>query len=115
MIHIVGAKGIIGVHLLKQLQTGDPISVHKSGNWNFATITEGDTVFYLRAISSPFQAVIDLKTSHHINVTKTQVAITELIDRGARIVFASSDVVYGETGSTFANEETPRNPYGEYA
>ena len=115
MIHIVGAKGIIGAHLLKQLQTEDPISVFDSGNWNFATIAQGDIVFYLRAISSPYQAAIDPKTSYDINVIRAQMALQDLINRGARIVFASSDVVYGETGGNFAKEETPRNPYGEYA
>lgn len=52
---------------------------------------------------------------YEFNVTKTEKALSEILNGGARVVFASSDVVYGETAESYVSEDTPINPHGEYA
>jgi len=115
MIHIVGSRGIIGLHLAKRFEYLVEVKTHMSGDWNFSSVVENDLVFYLRSVSSPFKVMIDPVYSREINVDKTKVAISRMIGAGARIVFASSDVVYGDTQDSFVDEFTPVNPYGEYA
>lgn len=115
MIHIVGSSGIIGHHLKTIFNHTAAFVLHEGGKWSFETVSKGDLVYFLRSISSPFVAMEDPKASYELNVTKTKKAISEILKSGARVVFASSDVVYGETSESFATEETPVNPYGEYA
>lgn len=115
MIHIIGAQGLIGLHLKKKFEAEQHLTVHKSGNWNFSSVVENDTVFYLRAVSSPFDVMVNPISSKVINVLKTKEAISSMLYNGARVIFASSDVVYGDTQNSIADEETAVSPYGEYA
>jgi len=115
MIHIVGSQGIIGRHLLNRFENNEEVKAQISDDWNFSSVGENDLVFYLRSVSSPFKVMSDPVYSREVNVNKTKVAISKMIDVGARVVFASSDVVYGETRDSFVDEFTPVNPYGEYA
>lgn len=115
MIHIVGASGVIAGHLKMMFNPKKSLAVQESGNWNFDSIAKGDLVFFLRSISSPFAVMKEPQVCHAFNVTKTGKAISEILVGGARVVFASSDVVYGETAESYASEDTPINPYGEYA
>lgn len=115
MIHIVGGSGIIAGHLKTMFNAKNSLAVQESGNWNFDSISKGDLVFFLRSISSPFAVMKEPKVCYEFNVTKTEKAISEILVSGARLVFASSDVVYGETAESYASEDTPINPFGEYA
>ena len=115
MIHIIGAQGMIGLHLSKKFKMERELTVHKSGSWNFSSVARGDTVFYLRSVSSPHKVMMDPISSKIINVSKTIEAVSTMLSMGARIIFASSDVVYGDTQNSIAQEETATNPYGEYA
>jgi dTDP-4-dehydrorhamnose reductase len=115
MIHIVGGSGVIGLHLKQRLQGREKLFVQEKGNWDFSSILKDDFVFYLRSVSSPFKVMSDPEGSREINVIKTKKAISDMLSVGARIVFASSDVVYGDTKNSIVDEETPINPHGEYA
>jgi nucleoside-diphosphate-sugar epimerase len=115
MIHIVGSSGIIGDHLKRIFNRAEAFELQESGKWSFESVSKGDLVYYLRSISSPFITMEDPKASYELNVIKTKKAISEILKNGARVVFASSDVVYGETSELYATEETPINPHGEYA
>lgn len=115
MIHIVGGQGIIGLHLKKELEAHGNLIVQESGNWNFSNVAKEDSVFYLRAVSSPLNVTLNPVSSKVLNVTKTKEAIQTILSCGARIIFASSDVVYGDTENSIAREETITRPYGEYA
>lgn len=77
-------------------------------------IADGDVVFLTAAISAP-----DICTREHdrawgANVTGTLAFISSAIDRGARVIFFSSDTVYGEREDEF-DERTACKPAGEYA
>jgi len=49
-----------------------------------------------------------------VNVTGTSECISRAIERGGRVVFFSSDTVYGERNDIF-DEDAESNPAGEYA
>ena len=117
MIRIIGSQGIIGKHLSKTLFSREDLFIHPSNTWKFELPSDmqGDTVFYFRAISSPFLVEKNLKEAFRINVTKTNLIIEQLLTRGARIIFASSDVVYGDTGRLLATESSQIKPFGKYA
>jgi nucleoside-diphosphate-sugar epimerase len=74
-----------------------------------------DLIFFFRANSSPFSVAKNPSDSFNINVVQTRLAIERILERGARVIFASSDVVYGDTGTFFATEEFRTRPHGEYA
>lgn len=115
MIYIVGGNGMIGSHLKRTFQNWVPFVLQESSNWNFSSVTKDDFVIFLRAVSSPFKVFSDPIFSKEINVTKTIEAISTMLTNGARIVFASSDVVYGETKNLIVDETMHINPFGEYA
>lgn len=78
------------------------------------SIDVGDIVFLTAAISAP-----DICTHEHdrawaVNVIGTSSFIQSVINRGARVVFFSSDTVYGEREDEF-DETAVSNPAGEYA
>ncbi len=91
-----------------QLKLNDPL------NFNYQKISSGDTVFLTAAISSP--DICDHKSEYawSINVSGTIKFISQVIERGARVIFFSSDTVYGERQFKF-NETASISPLGNYA
>jgi nucleoside-diphosphate-sugar epimerase len=78
------------------------------------TIDDGDVVFLTAAISSPDICAREHDRAWAVNVTGTSRFIQSVIDRGARVVFFSSDTVYGERDDEF-DETADCKPAGEYA
>lgn len=66
------------------------------------------------AISAPDICAREHDRAWAVNVTNTSSFIQSVIDRGARVIFFSSDTVYGEREDEF-DEKTACNPVGEYA
>lgn len=77
-------------------------------------INDGDTIFLTAAISAPDICVREHDRAWAVNVTGTTEFIANVIARGGRVVFFSSDTVYGEQVDEF-DERTNCNPAGEYA
>ncbi|GLS03826.1 capsular polysaccharide biosynthesis protein [Chitiniphilus shinanonensis] len=82
--------------------------------FNYSLISRGDVILMLAANSSP-----DFCRDHHELAWKTNVIgssafISRCIERGGRVIFFSSDTVYGEQ-SSMCNESSKCNPVGEYA
>jgi nucleoside-diphosphate-sugar epimerase len=117
MIRIVGSQGIIGKHLSYELSTRGNLIVHQSKSWDFDFPPDltGDVIFFLRAVSSPFYVAANPGEAFETNVIKTRLAIEDMLEKGARVIFASSDVVYGDTGINIVSENTQTRPFGEYA
>ena len=82
--------------------------------FDFECIGSGDVVFLTAAISSPDVCVREHARAWGINVIGTSEYINRFIGRGARVVFFSSDTVYGERDDKFC-EGAVCNPSGEYA
>lgn len=77
-------------------------------------ITHGDVVFLTAAISAPDICAREYERAWSANVIGTSAFVSSAIDRGARVVFFSSDTVYGEREDEL-DEKAACNPAGEYA
>ena len=76
-------------------------------------INTGEIVIIFFAISSPRACEIEPETSFLVNVTATNDVIKETLGRGGKVIFISSDVVYGNTTKA-ASESSPLYPAGNY-
>jgi dTDP-4-dehydrorhamnose reductase len=98
----VGADGLI------QLRLDAP------DEFDYQIIQPSDVVFFTAAISAPDICAREHDRAWAVNVTGTSEFIDKVISRGGRVVFFSSDTVYGERGDAF-DETAKSNPAGEYA
>ena len=55
-----------------------------------------ETVFIIAAVSSPDICTNEFDYAWKVNVTKTKELINILLSKGLKIIFFSSDTVYGE-------------------
>lgn len=130
MYHIFGASGFIGTRFIEFLnQKGiteyigysydesdeyRKLDLLNIDNKIFDFISEGDIVIFLAAISSPDICENNYQHAKSVNVTGTEKFIAECLKKKAKIIFFSSDVVYG--GNKGINTElTTPNPVGKYA
>lgn len=127
-IIVVGATGYIGKPLLAgvslKLKGYGTSSTHQDGllhlqldapnNFDYEIIRPSDVVLLTAAISAPDICARDHDCAWAVNVTGTSEFITQVIARGGRVVFFSSDTVYGERNDEF-DEQALCNPAGEYA
>lgn len=125
---VVGASGYIGKPLfssvsLKAIGYGTTSS-HQDGllrlqldtpnDFDYEIINPSDVVLLTAAISSPDICAREHDRAWSVNVTGTSEFIVQVMARGGRVVFFSSDTVYGERDDAF-DEQAPCNPAGEYA
>lgn len=124
----VGATGFVGSALLKEaLKLGPALGTSSSARdgllllrldapeaFDYGRVHRGDVVFLTAAISAPDIVSRDYDRAWQVNVTGTSSFIEQVIDRGGRVVFFSSDTVYGEREDRF-DETAPCCPAGDYA
>lgn len=127
-ILVVGIAGFIGGQLFDAArQTGPAIGTSRSGGnstlaldlarpelFDYAQINPADTVLLAAAISSPDVCAREHDRAWATNVTGTSEFIERVMARGGRVIFFSSDTVYGEQTVAF-DESAPCKPAGEYA
>jgi dTDP-4-dehydrorhamnose reductase len=127
-IFVIGATGYIGSHLLRSASANavaiGTSSSGKSGllklrieapaEFDYSQIISGDVILLTAAISNPDTCAREHAQAWAANVTGTSEFIHRVFDRGARVVFFSSDTVYGEVSEEF-DEASAVNPTGEYA
>lgn len=127
-IFVVGASGYIGKLLHKSSKadcvaygtssTGTaellPLRLDAPADFDYGLIQPADVVLLAAAISSPDICAREHERAWAVNVTGTSGFVTQVISRGGRVVFFSSDTVYGERGDAF-DETANSNPAGEYA
>ncbi len=82
--------------------------------FDYAQLDDDSRVVLLAAISAPDQCRKDPQHCRSVNVDGTMAFIEGALARGARVLFASSDTVYGER-SEVCDEWTSPQPVGEYA
>lgn len=131
-VFITGADGYIGSRLAQELsdkyriirilQYGEnarlSLDLEKPEKFQFDQIEEGSYVIHLAAVSSPDKCSKEYDRSRQINVTGTSYFIEECLKRGSRVLFFSSDVVYGASdfeGEKYFDENSSCNPLGEYS
>lgn len=127
-LFIVGARGYVGSALFAIAnKRGSAIGTSSSGGneflpllldppteFDYGKIRPDDVVLLTAAISAPDICAREHDRAWAVNVTGTSRFIQSVIDRGARVVFFSSDTVYGERNDAF-DETAECNPAGEYA
>ena len=135
-LHIVGAQGNIGsrlvektegkydirkitspsrVHLLTKANAYHVINLANDiSNYDFDTLKMGDTVAFTAAISEPSVCADQFEVALRVNVTSTGDFIYEALKRGCKVIFLSSDAVYGNVLGEF-NDEEEVDPLGVYA
>jgi dTDP-4-dehydrorhamnose reductase len=82
--------------------------------FDYSTVRKHERVVLLAAISSPDICTKNYDFAYSINVSGTIKFVEECLKRGARVIFFSSDTVYGATEAP-VDESTRVNPFGEYA
>lgn len=125
---IIGASGYIGKRLLSVSKsfsnnvlstTSDKnssffLDLANPDEFNYQLLKNIDVVFMAAAISSPDICLNEYDYAWNINVVGTSKFIKKAIYYGAKVIFFSSDTVYGEKNTEF-NETADCNPAGKYA
>jgi nucleoside-diphosphate-sugar epimerase len=127
-VFVVGATGYIGSHLLRSAHKVTTVfgtsssgkhgllrlRIEAPSEFDYTQVVPGDVILLTAAISNPDICARDHAQAWAANVTGTSEFIHRVIDRNARVVFFSSDTVYGERAEEF-DESSPVTPTGEYA
>lgn len=123
-IYIVGATGYIGHNLLKalgdkgeqnvSLVSRDLVDLSNTGFDTFIdTLNPNDFCIILAALSSPDVCEKEFDRAYEVNVTNTSYFIDKLICKKVRVLFASSDTVFGLLEGV-ATDDSPLAPIGAY-
>ncbi len=118
-LHIIGAKGNIGSRLVEKTEgkydirkVVSPARTHlftvDSGyhvlnlaednfTYDYDTLKMGDTVAFTAAISEPSVCAKQFDLAVKVNVESTGEFIQQALDRGCKVIFLSSDVIWGAT------------------
>ena len=127
-ILIVGASGYIGGLLLEYAKyfcnaygtsTSNavgllPMRLEHPDDFDYEFIQPDVIVLLSAAISAPDICAHEKDRAWAVNVTGTSEFIAKVMTRGGRVLFFSSDTVYGERVDAF-DETAKSNPAGEYA
>jgi dTDP-4-dehydrorhamnose reductase len=114
-LFLVGADGFVGSHM-KSKKSRPTTMIANPGDWEIPQkLPRGSTVLFLRAISSPYFVTLNPIQSHSINVTSSSNFIGNCLEFGHRIIYSSSDTIYGERPDLAAKESDVVNPFGLYA
>ena len=82
--------------------------------YDYDTLKMGDTVAFTAAISEPSVCAKQFDVAVKVNVESTGEFIETALGKGCKVLFLSSDAVYGDVESGF-DESHPVNPKGAYA
>lgn len=130
-IAIVGSSGYIAEYLLKRFSKEPMIEsvlkldhiaegnsfleLQNAESFDYALLDDIDQVIFTAAISSPDKCAKDFDVCWAINVTGTSYFIKKAMEKGCRVLFFSSDAVFGDIPGAIYTEtsETKANtPYG---
>ena len=128
--HLIGATGNIGKRIVEK--GGDLHNINVISRfelkldqrplyYNFdsksiggTAIKEGDIIIFAAAISEPSVVSAQFEKAFTVNVESTGDFIEKALEKGCKVLFLSSDTVYGNVEKGF-NEDQPVNPRGAYA
>lgn len=123
-ILVVGKGGVIASELLKQIdclttstqadQDSILLDFRTPEAFDYRDWGAGDAVVLLGAISSPDLCHKHYAQTYQVNVEGTSYFISQMLSSGVRVLFFSSDVVYGDRDCV-VDENSETSPLGEYA
>lgn len=126
-IYVFGSSGYIGDNLARHLDSRERVvKVGRSKSdlyFDLSTsdpetlsglVGSGDIWVFLAAISSPDVCSKEKSYAFNVNVTRTIELINWLTSKSIKVIFSSSDAVFGKSeGISFDSDQL--NPLGEYA
>lgn len=130
-IALVGSSSYIAGYLVERLQNehtvDSVIKIGRSGefdefldlqspeSFNYSILDSVDVVVFTAAVSGPDKCASDFEMCWSINVIGTEYFIKQAIERKCRVLFFSSDAVYGDIPGFIYDETSKTNantPYG---
>lgn len=130
-VAIVGSSGYIAGFLLKRFQQEESIqkvleidqnenadaylNLLEAEKFNYDQLNDIDLIVFTAAISGPDKCATDFDFCWKINVEGTKYFIKEAIARNCKVLFFSSDAVFGDIpGKIYTEESETRaeTPYG---
>ena len=126
---IAGASGLVGRRLsavaaaaaLPVLGTSSrtvpgmlPLDLRRAENFDYSRLGPGDVIALTAGISAPDACAREPERVRRVNVEGTARFISGALAQGARVIFFSSDTVYGEREGPF-DEAATCAPHGVYA
>jgi dTDP-4-dehydrorhamnose reductase len=126
-IYILGSSGFIGEQLLVHLNkyyAGNVITVGRKEcdvyvdlNEDYSElvnlVTKDDFVVFLSSISSPDICNKQPEMAHKVNVESSIDLINKLTEKGTKVIFSSTDVVFGNK-HTEASDHSDLAAFGQY-
>ena len=123
---VVGKSGYIATSFLKKNLVGVCCTTSNSENkhdlyldlrraseFDYRLIDENTIVIFLAAISSPDYCLENFNDAFNVNVKGTKYFIDKALARNSKVLFFSSDIVYGES-RVAVDENTKIKPVGNY-
>jgi dTDP-4-dehydrorhamnose reductase len=126
-IFILGSTGYIGARLLNYVKLKKDSLVFAAGRANFDVFVDlegkvndlvnaakkDDIVVFFSSVSSPDICSNHPELAYKINVTATVSLINKLAEKGVKVIFSSTDVVFGKCGNV-ATDNSQLMPFGYY-
>lgn len=121
-IAIVGSSGYIASALIRRMEQEDSVgSILKidrtadadayldladARQFDYQLLDTVDLVIFTAAVSGPDRCALEFEACWNINVEGTGRFISEALERGARVLFFSSDAVFGDIPGYIYTEES---------
>lgn len=129
-VAVVGSSGYIAGYLISSLQKKRNVEeIVRIGRgekekldllcpeaFDYRVLNGLDYVIFTAAVSGPDQCARDYEQCWAVNVSGTEFFIERALRAGCRVLFFSSDAVYGDAADGIFTEElaaSPSTPYGE--
>jgi len=90
------------------------LNLQNSEDFDYSVIDSETSIVFLAAVSSPDECNNNYEYAYKINVVGIKHFIQQALNKGAKVLFFSSDVVYGNTTKS-VDENSSTNPFGNYA
>lgn len=130
-VAIVGSSGYIAEFLLRRIssesfvdeilkidqcgEVDEQLNLEEPEKFNYDILNNIDAIVFTAAISGPDQCASDFDRCWDINVTGTRYFIHEALKRSCKVLFFSSDAVFGDIPGEIYTEESEtkaKTPYG---
>lgn len=129
-VALVGSSGYIAGYILKNLSSEDNIesvlkidqnnnadcylNLKEADKFDYSVLVDIDYIIFTAAISGPDKCASDFDECWTINVTGTCYFIREAIKKNCRVLFFSSDAVFGDIPGAIYTEESETKAYTPY-
>ncbi len=124
---VVGATGYIGARIVEVATARMPtlgtssrggdllrLDLLRADEFDYARLGTDDIIALTAGISAPDACASDRSRAWALNVEGTSAFMENALQTGARLIFLSSDTVYGERDGAF-DESADCRPAGDYA